>query len=238
MLIKDTLYFIYVILIILSVPTYYYVKKNNNLYTNDYLKIMCLFPIIYYIVTYILVNDMYIEFGLEIMIFWVFLVTSGITYLTAYIKCKSKAKKLKVNKENKTISNLAICMIVIPIGLLVVAIVSNMIIVKRSNMVLFFNSRGNGGFGDSEEFAYAISNNSCKRFDYKISISGYMLREEKPSDAIEIRREEELNQYNYKYNISKDNILTVYSGDTVICNTKLSDDFFNIDFESGIIYKK
>ena len=123
-----------------------------------------------------------------------------------------------------------------------VFIISNIIKVKKmfnsSNLIVVYESEGNRGFGDYEEFAYAIGENFCEQFDLGIRYEGSYLKKYLPRTAVEKTNINDISDYKITFNESwEDNSITVYKGSKKVCEKKNKSHYFNIEFKKAFYIK-
>ena len=112
------------------------------------------------------------------------------------------------------------------------------ITLKTSELIVIFDSDGNGGIGDSDTFAYAIKENSCKQFDLGIDAYGADLKSNMPNDMIYIDDIYGIeNSTEYKLIINDDESMYVYKNGNQVCEFNKDSKYFNIEFNSSF-YKK
>ncbi len=93
----------------------------------------------------------------------------------------------------------------------------------NSDLVLVYNSRGNGGFGNSKKFAYAINEKYCKEVSLGIGIGDYSLVEYLPKKSKKIDNIEDisnLGDYNVPFN-SNDKYISAYKNSKLIQKNNL-----------------
>ena len=109
----------------------------------------------------------------------------------------------------------------------------------NSDLVLVYNSRGNGGFGNSMEFAYAINEKYCEEISLGIGVGDYSLVEYLPKKAKKIDNIKDisnLGNYNIPFN-SNDKYISVYKNGKLIHKKQLNSSYFNIGFDGGFYIK-
>ena len=128
-------------------------------------------------------------------------------------------------------------LVLFPIIFLSTNIIKNRQLINKSDLILVYESRGNGGFGDSDTFAYAIGKDYCKQFDLGIDIYGRYLKKFLPKSAVEIKEIKDTG-YNVAFNTSwEDNSATIYKNNQEICKVNNKSHYFNINFERAFYIK-
>ena len=167
MLIKNCIYFISVLISLFSIISLVYSVKNKNKIICSRIILIDSIYILYLIVNLIIIDVLRIPVGLEVLIIYLIEFVAGILYISSIILNLIKRNKLRYTKNNK-ITFATIIFVLFPIILLSAYIVENNLLINSSDLVLVFESDGNGGFGDSKTFAYAIGKDFCKQFDLGI----------------------------------------------------------------------
>lgn len=235
-LIKNCIYCISILIGLFSIITLVYSIKNKNKYICNWIILIDIIYILYLIINLIMIGVLYIPVGLEVLFIYLIEFVAGILYVSSTILNLIKRKKLIYTKNNKVIFA-TIIFLLFPIILFLTFVVENKLLINNSDLVLVYKSDGNGGFGDSKTFAYAIGKDFCKQFDLGIDIGGYDLKKFLPVNAVEIN---DLNVTDYEiiFNDSwEDNSISVYKNNKEICKVKNKSHYFNIDFEKGFYIK-
>ena len=227
MLLKNCICIIIIFLSILSIPILIYTVKNKD---KNIGKSIIFIDIIY--ILYLFIISVYgphilnIEIGFDYLLIYLLAFISGILYLISIILNSIKIKKLQIYKYKYKyiVAIIIIILLVFPILFLSLNIFKERFLINNSNLILVFESSGNGGFGDSETFAYAIGENFCEQFDLGTSISGYHLKEYLHKNLIEINNVNTMNNDEMTFNISHN--------DKNIDNYKIK---FNTSYENNII---
>ena len=107
----------------------------------------------------------------------------------------------------------------------------------NSDLVLVYNSHGNGGIGDIKYFAYAVNEKYCKEISLGIQVGDYSLIRFLPEKAKKIDNIEDisnLSNYNIPFS-SNEKYISVYKNGKCIHKKQLNSSYFNIDFDGGFI---
>ncbi|MCR5201967.1 MAG: hypothetical protein K6D02_02585 [Lachnospiraceae bacterium] len=177
---------------------------------------------------------------LEVLFLYFAGVFAGILCIIAIIiniiKIK-KSSKLPTDGKDKLsimVIIIPIFIIVLPVILLSTRIIRDKILISNSDLILVFESDGNGGIGDSDTFGYAIKGDSCKCFDLYID---YGLDKKLDDSFVEIKPNGDiLETSTYKVVMENDKI-TVYNNNHEIYKYGYGNhgfeegNYFNIDWE-------
>lgn len=113
-------------------------------------------------------------------------------------------------------------------------------LINNSEIILSYHSSGNGGFGDSNDFVYAVSDKYCKEISIDVDLSyGYYNKMFLPDKLIEIN-ENELHNKGIEVVIERENdkrYLYIYKNKKLINKKKLNQSYFNVDLE-GVFYNE
>ena len=103
----------------------------------------------------------------------------------------------------------------------------------KSDLVLVYESTGNGLFGDYKTFAYAIGDNYCKRIDLGIGSDGKYLSNFLPKNAKIINSSSEISDYEVE---ATDFYFRVQKGDKTIC--EFSNTYSSVYLKKGYYIAK
>lgn len=163
---------------------------------------------------------------------------AAVLYIVSIIINCIKRKKSDINIKSKKILITTIVLLILPILFLSTKILKYLYVINDSNLLLIYESDGNGSIGDGDTFAYAISDDSCKQFDLGIATGGFYLPEFLKKDVIEINDDADISKVtNYDITFNDDNIF-VYENDKLICKINVSRKYFNNEFETAFYIKK
>lgn len=98
---------------------------------------------------------------------------------------------------------------------------------NNSELIIIFNSDGNGGIGDSDTFAYTINKNLCNQFDLGIDTDGYEIKKYLPK---ELKETNDLEKLNYDVIIDDNETIHVYDNKKEICKFNNDSKYSNIEF--------
>lgn len=234
MLLKNCIYCIGIILCLLSIPTLVYTIKNKDRGISKGIICIDIISIVYLFIDLCMPSILSINIGLEILILYLFALISGILYIISFIINLVKIKKSQIspNKNNRGIKTAVIILLILPVLFLSTNIFRHKYLINNSELIVVYRSAGNGGFGDSDYFGYAISEDFCKQFDLGVDFNGYRLDEFLPKNAIEIKDINDIKDYKLTLDtdLEKDSI-SVYKDDELIHQVKHKSHYFNINFE-------
>jgi len=233
LLIRNCVYCLVIIISFFSVVSLKY-SSNNNKFICEKINIINKFYIYFLICNLIILNVLYIPTGLEMIYIYPVVFVAIILYLLSNSLNFKKYEKLQLNEKNKKITFLTIGLILLPVLSLSLTVFINFYLVNNSELIVVYESDGNGGFGSGDTFAYAISKNFCSQFDLGIDFKGYDLKKFLPKNAIEIHELDDVVALtNYKIIFNEDDNVFVYKDNKQICKINNKSRYFNIDFETG-----
>ena len=233
MLLKNCVYFILIVISLLSVPILIYSMQDKNKNNSKNIKIINIFYIIYLIIVFLCIPDVLcLNVGLEFLPIVFICLIAIIIYLISTIIC---SKKIKKSNEISSLSKKALLFIILPVLLFFSSFLREYYLIMNSDLVLVYNSSGNGGIGDGKEFAYAINEKYCKEVSLGIKVGDYSLERYLPKKAQKIDNIEDISNSS-NYNIpfsSNDKYISVYKNGKLIHKKRLNSTYANIDFDGG-----
>ena len=186
---------------------------------------------IFYIITLaMLPNMLYLPVGLELLLYGLASFVAIILNIISVIINTKKAKKLKGKAAltiDKKVRYFAIAVIAIPFVAVAACLIDNVYTIRSSELILAYRSAGNGGFGDTDYFAFGVKDGRCRQFDLGADFNGYKLKQFLPKSAHEVA-ESDLHGYEVSY---KDGVFTAHKDGKQICSVATGDRYFNIDLE-------
>ncbi len=212
-----------------------YAEQKERFMVADIIHIVCSF-----IALCIMIITLFIMSGR--ILFWVFgedswisifiylfTLVAGVLYIigTIWNLRKDKIRHIKIN-QNEMI--FVIILLLLPTLVHYGSIFKDKYVIDHSDLLLFYHSSGNGGFGDGKNFAYAIRENTCEEFELGTRISGYDINGLLPKTATEIKKFDEIKDYKITF---ENNKVLVYKGQEIICEKRNQRHYSNIDFERG-----
>ena len=237
MLIKNLINVMVFIISVFSILNLIYSIKNKNKYICKNIIVVSSFYIIYLILLFIIENLLSLPIGLEILYFMVMLVVAVLLYIIAIVLNVKKMKKTDINIKAKKYLFVTLLLILLPVLVVSAKILKDVHMLNSSNLIVIYESDGNGGLGDGTTFAYAIGDDFCKEFDLAIDIGGLYLVDFLKKEPVVIDDENEISDMT-DYVISfdefaEDDNFFVYKNDKVVCEIDVNSKYFNIDFEKA-----
>ncbi|MBR5967314.1 MAG: hypothetical protein IK001_01835 [Lachnospiraceae bacterium] len=231
MLIKTRLYLVAIILIILSIASLIVSIRNKNAAYCRYLSLLCCVGIIYlFIDLAVLVGALGLGIGLEVLLLYAAGAAAGVVYAAAIAVNARKRKTLLQAGDGSlpaAMKILAAVLILLPVIFISVRIVRDRILIARSDALVVFDSRGNGGIGDGRSFAYAIRGDECKPFDLHI---GYGLKKIVPEGAVKAKSDwDGADMGQYRINIKNSDISILRGDEEIFRYDSSTGPYFNID---------
>lgn len=231
--IRNFIYFMPIIIFILGIVSIVLALRIKNKKDNKYVIVINVMNIIYLIVISLVIPIfLLMDIELSILITWFISILGGISHLISIIICLLKRKKLNNNSKNKNIFKFALMVLLLPTILFLIVLGKEMYLINHSTILLSYHSSGNGGFGDSNDFTYAINENYCKEISFNIRYNDLFI----PKGAKKIDKNE-LQNLDYKIILDSDNnYIIVYKNNKIIHKEKINKKYFNIDLKE-IYYK-
>lgn len=234
-MIRNFIYNMPIIISFIGLLSIFYALKNNNRKNNKLIIIFNIVNIIYLFVISILIhNSLPIIINLEIMITWLISIIGGILYIISIIICIIKRKKLKEITQKKLIFKIFLIIILIPAIIFIAFLYKETYLINNSEIILSYHSKGNGLFGNSNDFVYVLNDKYCKEISIDVDLSyKYYNKIFLPDKLIEIS-ENELHNKGIEAVIEKENdkvYLYIYKNKNLIHKKKLNQSYFNIDLE-------
>lgn len=238
MFFRTCYYLLTIFICVFSLITLIYSIVNKEKYVLKSMLIISIMYIIYLIVGIYLINYLHVYFGLEIIYVYMFIIVGlvlyGISIIINLVKFK-KIKKESSDKKKLVMTLIVLVLLISPVLTIYFKLLHDKNIISNSNLILVYSSDGNGGFGDSDTFAYAVSDNYCTEFDFGIDLDGYYLKEFLPNN---IEEANELGSYKIEFNESwEDNSVMIYKNDKLMCKVKNKEHYFNIELEKIFMTK-
>ena len=138
----------------------------------------------------------------------------------------------------KLISFILAFLIIFPVIFISSRVIRDYVIVKNSDMVLIFHSSGNGGIGQSEEFAYAVKGDKCWQFDLCIDLSIEKILPDGTEEFNLRNIETEKEVGNYKVYLHQ-SVIRIWNGEKLIFEyDEEVGRYFNISLEEAYIKKQ
>lgn len=234
MLLKNCVYVITIVMSLLSIPILIYSIKNKNTNNCKSIQIINIFYIVYLIINVVVLPSVLsLDIGLEIL-FLVFIALIAIIIdIISIVICSKRIKKdNKIFSFSKKSLLFLLVLIILPVLLLVCSFLKEYYLIVNSDLVLVYRSNGNGGIGDSEEFAYAINDNYCKEISLGVATGDYSLKGYLPKKAKKIDNIENISNYDIFFD-SQENYITIYKNNKLIHKEQINNNYFNIEFDGG-----
>lgn len=234
MLLKNCIYFLIIVISLLSIPILIFSIINKNKKTCKSIKIITIFYIIYLILNIAVMPNVFnIDIGFEILFLALVAFIAIIMYIISFIIC---SKKLKKDKEivpvfQKTLLVILI-LIISPVLLLLSSLLKEYYLILNSDIVLVYKSNGNGGIGDTNNFAYAINEDYVQEISLGIAIGDYSLVSYLPKKAKKIDDIKNINNYNISFD-NNEKYITIYKNNKLIHKEQVNPQYYNISFDGG-----
>lgn len=229
MLLKNCVYFLILIIDILSVPMLIFSKNTKNINTCKNIRVIDISYIIYLITLIIIIPDILkLDTSFEILFLSFISLVALIIYIISIILC---SKKINKNKGVNTISWKTLILLIIPVLLFSVSYFKERYLINNSEIILIYKSSGNGGIGDSKTFAFAINEKYFSEISLGIANQDYSLKEFVPKDFKMVKNILDIDNYNVT--IDDEKYISVYKNNKLIHKKRIKSSYYNIDFEGG-----
>ena len=231
-MIRNFIYYMPIVISVIGILSIVFALKNKSRNNNKFIIVFNIINILYLFAISVLIhNSLPIIVDLTILIIWLISIIGGILYLISTIICICKRKKLNGNSDNKLNSKILKILIVVPIFVFALVLFKETYLINNSEFILEYHSNGNGGFGDSHDFVYVISDKYCTEISVDVDLSYNYYNRMFLSKNVREVTEDELQNKGYKVVIDNHYII-VYKNQKLIHKKKLNDSYFNIELES------
>lgn len=228
MKLNNYIYIMSLIFSLISILSIYFAYINDDKNTNKFILKFNILCIIYmFVISVVLHNVIGINVGIGILLIWMIEVVAGIFYIISCINCISKVWDKKTNPKFNYIRTVIWIILIVPIIAFIIPYSYEYGALSKGNVVVSLTSRGNGGFGDSEDFYYVINDKGYKEISLSVDYNGDTEKYNyKKLDINEI----DPNGYRAEVNkVGSDNYLVIYKDNKQISNIKLAEKYFNIE---------
>ena len=230
-MIRDYIYFMPIIISITGILSLDLSLKNKDRDNNKLIIIFNIINIFYlFVISAVIHNILPIIVDLILMLTWLISIIGGIFYLISTIICICKRSKLNNDIRNKGNLNILIIIMVIPIIIFALIMCKELYLINSSELILKYNSAGNGGFGDSDDFVYVVCDKYCTEVSVDVDLAYKYYKIFLPK-KIKVVTEDELLNKGFKVEIVN-SYINVYKNQELIHNKKINEDYFNIKLKS------
>lgn len=233
-MIRNFIYYMPIVISIIGILSIVFALKNKSRNNNKFIIVFNIINILYLFVISISVlihNFLPIIVDLRTVIIWFISIIGDILYLISTIICICKRKKLNDNSDNKLNLKIFKILIVVPIIVFALVLFKETYLINNSEFILEYQSDGNGGLLDSQDFVYVISDKYCTEISVDVDLSYNYYNRMFLSKNVREVTEDELQNKGYKVVIDNHYII-VYKDQKLIHKKKLNDSYFNIELES------
>lgn len=232
MLLRNFVYYTPILISVFSILSIILASKNRDKKYNKYISIFCIINILYLFITAMLLHNwLPIIVNLDILLIWLISILGTILYVISTVICLIKRKKLNSVKNSKKVYIIFLIELLIPIILFVISLCNEIYLINNSFILLTYNSNGNGGFGDSEDFIYAISDKYCAEVSIDIGLYNDYFKQSFLFKNLKKINENELKDLGVKTTIDNDSYILVYKNNKLVCKEKVKEKYFNIDLK-------
>lgn len=231
-MIRNFIYYMPIVISVIGIISIVFAIKNISRNNNKFIIVFNIINILYLFVISVLIhNFLPIIVDLTILIIWLISIIGGILYLISTIICICKRKKLNDNFDNKLNSKIFKILIVVPIIAFALVLFKETYLINNSEFILEYQSYGNGGLGDADDFVYVISDKYCTEISVDADLSYNYYNRKLLSKNVREVNEDELQNKGYKVVIDNQYII-VYKNQKLIHKKKLNYRYFNIKLDS------
>lgn len=164
----------------------FFVNKTNN---KRFRKLLIYFSVIYalhYLLIPYLCDAWRIPIDSRILLLYGSIIIGIILYIILIAVNLYKFDKCLVYELEKKHVVIFICLIIMPSFVLCVTYLAQKVRLANSDLIVVYDSNGNGGLFDGDIFAFAINDDKCFRFDLGIDSWGGYLEEYLPDKFEEV----------------------------------------------------
>ena len=207
-----------------------------------------------------------LDLGFETLLLFLISIIAGLIYIITVIVCRYKINK-NYSKDiqenileeipedipedipyNKHFAFAAKLVILIPILIFSFVFFKELYLIRNSDLILIYTSRGNGGLGDSHSFAFAVNDQYCESFDIGVDFGGYKIEKSLPKGMIKSDSEYEyvnergkqsinVNDYYIEINDFYTHNLVIYKNNELLHQINYNNNYFNIDCKN-VFYRQ
>ncbi len=222
--IKTCLNFITTLIFLFSIFSLIYSLYSTNPNCKNLLKVNIVYILYSLLSTFFFPLILSLDMGVDAILLYLMTFISVICYIISIIILAKKHKKVEANSSPKTLKAIIFVLILLPIILFTGSYLKEQYLIKNSDIVLVYYSRGNGGLGDGGNYAYAINEKYCEEISLGITIDGYDLKKFLPKKAIETTDTGNIKNYNVE--LDEDRKFLVYKNGKLI-HQKTNFKYFN-----------
>lgn len=238
MLIRDYIYGIVIIFSLISFKSLIDSITNKNKYIGKRIIVIDIVCILYLIGLCIVSILLKINFPFNQIIFWGLGILSNLLFVISIIICLIRSKKMELNIRSNKIKITMILLIIMPIITFLFFYFRENYFINNSNLILVYKSNGNGGFGDGQNFAYAINKNFCKEISIGTEFDGAYMKKFLPQSVIEVNPGY-IQNVNYKIEDDESGRkILIYKDGKYIHKEKINPKYFNIVLKKVLIITK
>lgn len=232
MMIRDYIYYMPIVISIIGAFSIILTLKNKDRDNNILIIVFNIINILYlFIISVLMHNLLPIIVDLTILVIWLISIIGGVLYLISTIICICKRKKLNDNSENKLNLKVLKIIMLLPIIIFALILCKEVYLINNSEFILAYNSAGNGGFGDSYDFVYVVSDKYCTEISVDVDLSyNYYNKMFLPKKMKEVT-ENELQNKGFKV-VIENRCINVYKNQKLIHKKKLNERYFNTKLDS------
>lgn len=188
MLLKNCIYLLTLLIGGSSFALLMWSMESKNKYTCRIIKIISIISIFYLTLLFSIQQGAVfsIDYQLGILFYEGLTILAFFLFIISIIICSLKKKKLDVDIKSKKAIVIMVVLLLTPIIYLTSIYFREKYLINNSDLILVYYSRGNGGFGDGVNFAYAVNDDYCKEISMGASISGYNMENYLPKPFVQI----------------------------------------------------
>lgn len=241
-LIKNCVYFFSILISLLSIFILVNSIRNKDKKECKMFVITSSIAIIYlFLLNVVVLNALCVEYSLEVLLIALVAFIAVLLYIVSIVINLVRKKKLNnLDDDESNLNAVLIALLIIPVLCVGICIFRDKYYLDNSELILVFDSDGNGGIGDGTTFGYAMNEKYIKRFEIGLDFGGYKLKNYISSDFVEVNEITKFGDYNVVCvpNQYCEDGFIIYKNGEQLFKIKYDDEFINNDFERAFYLNK
>ena len=232
MMIRDYIYYMPIVISIIGAFSIILTLKNKDRDNNILIIVFNIINILYLFIISVLIHNLLpIIVDLTILVIWLISIIGGVLYLISTLICICKRKKLNDNSENKLNLKVLKIIMLLPIIIFALILCKEVYLINNSEFILAYHTAGNGGFGDSYDFVYVVSDKYCTEISVDVDLSYNYYNKMFLTKKMKEVTENELQNKGFKV-VIENRCINVYKNQKLIQKKKLNERYFNTKLDS------
>ena len=234
-MIRDFIYYMPIVISIIGILSIIFALKNKDRKNNKIIIALNIINILYLFIIFILIDNLLpIIIDITILLIYIISMIGGVLYLISTIICICKRKKLNESSDNKLSVKVFIIIVLAPIIIFIFTLCKEVYLINNSEVILDYYSTGNGGFGDTYDFIYVISDKYCKEISIDVHLSYEYYNKMFLPEKLKRITEDELHNKGFEIvieNKDTNEYINVYKNQKLIHKKKLNERYYNINLD-------